>query len=73
MSERRVLELLADVELLSDEAVEVVVPRELNRWAVRGGGLDDDFTGHFTAASPAGNLGEELEGAFARAKVGGVK
>jgi hypothetical protein len=73
VGEGGVAELLADIEFLGDEAVEVVVSCELDGGAVRGGGLDDDFSGHRSAAGAAGDLGEELEGAFAGAEVGGVE
>lgn len=70
---RGVGELTSHFELLIDEAVEVVMPCELNGRAVRGRGLDDDFARHFSATGTASDLGEELEGAFASAEVGGVE
>ena len=35
--------------------------------------MDDDFAGHLATTGTAGDLGEELEGAFAGAEIGGVK
>jgi len=66
-------ELLADIELLVNEAIEVVMSGELDGGGVGGGSLDDDFSGHFATAGAAGDLGEELEGALARAEVGGIE
>lgn len=73
VGEGRVGELLADVEFLGGEAIEVVVPCELDGGGVGGGGLDDDFSGQGPSSGATGDLGQELEGAFACAEVGGVE
>lgn len=73
MGEGGVSELLANIEFLGDEAIEVVVSCKLDGGAVGGGGLDDDFSGHRSATGAAGDLGEELESTFAGAEVGGVE
>ncbi len=73
MGEGRVLKLLADIEFLGDEAVEVVVTGKLDGGGVGGGGLDDDFSGEVSTTGAAGDLGEELEGALTSAEVGGVE
>ena len=64
---------LADGKFLSGETLEVVVPRKLDAGALGGEGLHDDLTGHFTTPGAAGDLREELEGAFASAEVGNVE
>ena len=56
-----------------DEAFEVVVAGELNRGAVRDEGLNEDFAFHLASACSPSDLGEEGEGAFAGAEVGGVE
>lgn len=40
---------------------------------MRGGGLDDDFTCQVSTTSAAGDLGEELEGAFSGSEVGRIE
>lgn len=64
---------LAELELLFDEAEEVVVARELDGGAVGDEGLDEDFAFHLAPACASGDLGEEGEGAFASTEVGGVE
>lgn len=71
--EGREVELLAHFELLLGEAVEVVVAGELDARGVGGEGLDDDFAFEFAATGAAGDLGEELEDAFAGTEVGDVE
>jgi len=73
MGEGRVAKLFAHVEFLVDEALEVVVSGKLDGGGVWSGGLDDDFARHLSATGAACDLGEELEGAFAGAEVGGVE
>ena len=64
---------LADGEFLGGEAFEVVVAGELDAGALGREGLHDNLAGHFTAARASGDLGEELEGAFASAEIGNVE
>ena len=71
--ERREVAVLAEFELLFEIAGEIVVARELDRGTERREGLDEDFALHFAAAGAAGDLGEELEGAFAGAEIGHVQ
>lgn len=46
---------------------------ELDGWGVRGEGLDDHLPFQVAAAGAAGDLGEQLEGAFAGAEIGDVE
>ena len=71
--EGRVVPLSAELDLLLVEAVEVVVPRELDRRAERREALHEDFALDIAAAGASGDLGEQLEGAFAGAEVGQVQ
>ena len=68
--ERGVVPLAPKLDFLVAESLEIVVARELDAWVVWRECLDKDFALDFAAASPSGDLGEELEGAFACAEVG---
>lgn len=68
--ERGVVPLAPELDFLVAESLEIVVARELDAWVVWREGLNKDFALDFAAPSPSGNLGEELEGAFACAEVG---
>ena len=73
VGEGRVAELFSEVELLVSVAEEVVVAGELDGGRVRGEGLDDDFALELTTASPAGDLGQQLEGALTGAEIGNMQ
>lgn len=64
-----VLEFFPEREFLFSEAVVVVVACELDGGVLRGMGLDDDLAEAIAAPGASGDLGEELKGAFAGAKV----
>ena len=63
----------AEFEFLFDKTEEVVVAGELDGGAVGDEGLDEDFAFHLATACASSDLGEEGEGAFAGAEVGGVE
>src|SRR5215471_6036480 len=68
--ERRKIAALAELEFLLEIAGEIVVPRKLDRGTEGCISLHEYFTRHFAAARAAGDLGEKLKGAFARAEIG---
>ena len=69
----RITELLAKFDFLFVEA-DVVVSASVLDGGMKGGeGLDEDFAFDVAAAGATGNLGKQLEGALAGAKVGEVK
>lgn len=69
MAEGGVVPFLALVEFFFEPAFEVVVAGELDGGAVGDVALDDDFACAVTAACAAGDLDNELEGAFCGAEV----
>ena len=69
MPERRIAELAPPVELLGEEAGDVVAGGVAKRRRVRLERLHDHLPGR-VAAAPAGELGDELEGALLGAEVG---
>ncbi len=73
VGEGGIAELLTHLQFLGDEAIEVVVSCELDGGTVGSGGLNDDFASQVATTGSTGDLGEELEGPFAGAEVGGVE
>ena len=65
----RVFELFAKFDFLLVKAGEVVAAGVLDRRMKRRERLDDDFAFDIAASGAPGDLGEELEGAFARAEI----
>lgn len=69
----RQAELFAELEFLAGEAFVVVAPGELDGGAMRSEGLNEDLADAVAAAGAAGDLSQELEGAFAGAEIGKVE
>ncbi len=66
-------ELLAELDFLVVEALEIMATGVLDGGMEGGEGLDEDFAFDIAAAGAASDLGEELKGAFAGAEVGEVQ
>ncbi len=68
-AERRIFQLLAEFDFLFVKAEEVVSARVLDGGMKRRESLHKDFAFDIAAAGAAGDLREQLEGAFARAEI----
>ena len=73
MRERRLLQLPPILDLLFPKAVEVVMPRKLDRRMKRREALHEDLAFDIAATGAPGDLGEQLKGALARAEIGQVQ
>ena len=71
--EGREAELAAHFHFLFRVSIEVMLAGELDAGAVRGESLDDDFAFKLAASGTPGDLGDELEGALARAEIRDVQ
>src|SRR5581483_10808825 len=69
-AERRIPELLAELDFLIVKTLEIVASRILNGGMKRSECLDDYFALDLAATRASGHLGKELERALARAKIG---
>ena len=69
VAEWRVVEFAPEFDFLIEEAIEVAPAGELDRGCVRGGCLDNNLTGFFSATGAAGDLHQELKCAFGRPEI----
>lgn len=67
--EGRIVPLAPELDFLVTESSEIVMTCKLNARMMGCKGLHKDFALDFAASRPACNLGEELEGAFARSEI----
>src|SRR6516162_9354128 len=69
MNKRRIFAPLTKFTFLLPEAFEIVVSGKLYSRAERGGTLHKNFSFRVTPAGAAGNLGQQLKGAFTGPKI----